>query len=219
MSQSDAAKYGKKIDKFRLRVNARMVDLDLRFDQSTKMFATEWAPGEFVSHKDLDAMKEEARTLLEKRDAVQFEWVISVSYEISANHFGAFSSDDPEHEGFSWDRVTGFTLKFEALKVSQEFPAGHDDRWSEAYRLVVELPLGDEGFPVDCDSTPSRKSTDWMTLVPYTPERWTTLVKTREGLQKLARLLYEALGDAKKASKALDGQLSKLLPAFEGRAR
>lgn len=198
---------GKKIrtERFRLKTG-KVVELELRLEDDGQFYMQVERTG--YRNKKLEDLRAEVLPLLEAINTITWRPVIAVHY--------SKPGEDGQHwvNGHHVDK-TYVTIGFNAGWMSTELVDGSQHRWQSADpdEKTHELPpFKDDGrkdytYPED--------------MLPFTPERWRTLLKIQAGLidiqAKIAALVGDATG-AKLDAVALP-QLLEAMPAKKARGR
>lgn len=201
----------------------------VRFNSSMGLFGASFGDMTFRS-RDYKALTKRLAEHLSTMESHVFARYLKVDYE--QRH----ESRRNRHGGKAWHGdgegdVTGIYLEFDVFDVSEEYDTavhgrgargtskarvwrrmarGRDGEWSQVGDDDVEHVYGDHD--------------PFKALIPYTEDRWRTLVGLKESIGKVAAVLDSMFGDKALESGAgmamLDGMAGqRLLPAPETPAR
>lgn len=218
-------KPGKKIGVLPFIEGANDFNLELRLDG--EQFYAE-IQGEEFRNRDLHELKKALRA--RAKDISKYEWrrylVVECDVTATGNQGGSWGKDivDLKDE----DRVSGVRFNFDVVDRTQPIKSerNYDGRTMFAYLEQEVYDL--KGKLTPAKNPPRRKSSILETrdspipkehadAIPFTEERYATLVAIREAMKSLAVRLHAVVGEPTKAAVLLDGfKIGRLLAAPKG---
>jgi hypothetical protein len=216
---SGEKQHGKKIDAIVIEGKVSKHTLDLRFQKSSGEFAVQLGDKWYVD-RDMKTLMMRLTEAAHALDEITWSWWILPQVSAGTTRHSGHSGSQRSNSSV-WSEVKEALMEgsVDVVISSLQFDfmvVAVSDQGDKGARLILDVTPNDEGeLVVDLAGTPERCG-DWAggypEAIPYTKERYATLLVMRESFRGLCeRVLKMFDDDAEKVAKALDGAPQLLL--------